>query len=121
MSGGPVLDDQRALPLLLAGSISPTYRKPHTWRQHHTALTEGMTYRQPVSVSRCLVSLLLLAGARAAWAARPVADGAGERAVALSGNDRAVDWLRGYLAAGDVVLVKASREARLDEVAAALA
>jgi UDP-N-acetylmuramyl pentapeptide synthase len=29
--------------------------------------------------------------------------------------------LRGHLAAGDVVLVKASREARLDEVAAALA
>lgn len=54
-------------------------------------------------------------------AARPIADGAGDRAVALAGNDAAVDWLRGYLAAGDVVLVKASREARLDEVAAALA
>jgi UDP-N-acetylmuramoyl-tripeptide--D-alanyl-D-alanine ligase len=54
-------------------------------------------------------------------AARPIADGAGERAVALAGNDAAVDWLRGHLAAGDVVLVKASREARLDEVAAALA
>ena len=54
-------------------------------------------------------------------AARPIADGAGERAVALAGNDAAVDWLRGHLAAGDVVLVKASRAARLDEVAAALA
>ncbi|MGV9348894.1 UDP-N-acetylmuramoyl-tripeptide--D-alanyl-D-alanine ligase [Streptomyces spiralis] len=54
-------------------------------------------------------------------AARPIADGAGERAVALAGNDAAVDWLRGRLAAGDVVLVKASRGARLDEVAAALA
>jgi len=54
----------------------------------------------------------------AAW---PIADGAGERAVALAGNDAAVDWLRGHLAAGDVVLVKASRAARLDEVAAALA
>jgi UDP-N-acetylmuramoyl-tripeptide--D-alanyl-D-alanine ligase len=43
------------------------------------------------------------------------------RAVVLAGNDAAVDWLRGHLAAGDVVLVKASREARLDEVAAALA
>ena len=31
------------------------------------------------------------------------------------------DWLRSHLAAGDVVLVKASRAARLDEVAAALA
>ncbi|MBO0806701.1 MAG: UDP-N-acetylmuramoyl-tripeptide--D-alanyl-D-alanine ligase [Actinobacteria bacterium] len=54
-------------------------------------------------------------------AARPTADGAGEQAVALPGNDAAVDWLRGHLAAGDVVLVKASRAARLDEVAAALA
>ena len=53
-------------------------------------------------------------------AARPIADGAGERALALPGNDAAVDWLRGHLAAGDVVLVKASRAARLDEVAAAL-
>jgi UDP-N-acetylmuramoyl-tripeptide--D-alanyl-D-alanine ligase len=54
-------------------------------------------------------------------AARPIADGAGDRAVALAGNDAAVDWLRSHLAVGDVVLVKASRAARLDEVAAALA
>ncbi|MFJ8719629.1 UDP-N-acetylmuramoyl-tripeptide--D-alanyl-D-alanine ligase [Streptomyces violaceus] len=54
-------------------------------------------------------------------AARLIADGAGERAVALADNDAAVDWLRVRLAAGDVVLVKASRGARLDEVAAALA
>jgi UDP-N-acetylmuramoyl-tripeptide--D-alanyl-D-alanine ligase len=54
-------------------------------------------------------------------AARPIAEGAGERAVALAGNGAAVDWLRGHLAAGDVVLVKASRAARLDEVASALA
>jgi UDP-N-acetylmuramoyl-tripeptide--D-alanyl-D-alanine ligase len=53
-------------------------------------------------------------------AARPIADGAGERAVALADNDAAVDWLRGNLGPGEVVLVKASREARLDEVAAAL-
>ncbi len=54
-------------------------------------------------------------------AARSIAAGAGERAVALADNDVAVDWLRAHLAAGDVVLVKASRGARLDEVAAALA
>jgi UDP-N-acetylmuramoyl-tripeptide--D-alanyl-D-alanine ligase len=54
-------------------------------------------------------------------AARPIADGAGQRAVALAGNEAAVDWLRSHLAADDVVLVKASRAARLDEVAAALA
>ncbi|WP_306336387.1 UDP-N-acetylmuramoyl-tripeptide--D-alanyl-D-alanine ligase [Streptomyces sp. KL118A] len=54
-------------------------------------------------------------------AARPIADGAGEAAVVLADNDAAVDWLRGRLGVGDVVLVKASRGARLDEVAAALA
>jgi UDP-N-acetylmuramoyl-tripeptide--D-alanyl-D-alanine ligase len=54
-------------------------------------------------------------------ATRAIADGAGQRAVALADNDAAVDWLRGHLAAGEVVLVKASRGARLDEVAAALA
>jgi UDP-N-acetylmuramoyl-tripeptide--D-alanyl-D-alanine ligase len=54
-------------------------------------------------------------------AARAIADGARERAVALADNGAAVDWLRGHVAADDVVLVKASRAARLDEVAAALA
>ncbi|GAA4962385.1 UDP-N-acetylmuramoyl-tripeptide--D-alanyl-D-alanine ligase [Yinghuangia aomiensis] len=53
-------------------------------------------------------------------AARTIAEGAGERAVPLDDNDVAVGWLRGHLTAGDVVLIKASRGARLDEVAAAL-
>ena len=52
--------------------------------------------------------------------ARLVAEGAGERAVVVADNDAAVGWLRRHLAAHDVVLVKASRGARLDEVAAAL-
>ena len=53
-------------------------------------------------------------------AVRPLADGAGERAVALPDNAATVDWLRRHLTSGDVVLVKASRGAYLDEVAAAL-
>nr|WP_329519239.1 hypothetical protein [Spirillospora sp. NBC_01491] len=53
-------------------------------------------------------------------AAQSIADGAGERAVSLNDDKAAADWLRGHLAAGDVVLVKASRAARLDEIAAAL-
>ncbi|HEY1177088.1 MAG TPA: UDP-N-acetylmuramoyl-tripeptide--D-alanyl-D-alanine ligase [Phytomonospora sp.] len=52
--------------------------------------------------------------------ARPVAEGAGEKGTAVAGNAEAVDWLRGHLAAGDVLLVKASRGAYLDEVVAAL-
>ncbi|WP_328473014.1 UDP-N-acetylmuramoyl-tripeptide--D-alanyl-D-alanine ligase [Streptomyces sp. NBC_00448] len=52
--------------------------------------------------------------------ARPLAEAAGERAVALADNAAAVEWLRGRLMSGDVVLVKASRGAHLDEVAAAL-
>jgi UDP-N-acetylmuramoyl-tripeptide--D-alanyl-D-alanine ligase len=54
-------------------------------------------------------------------ASRPIADGAGQHAVVLADNDAVIDWLRSHLAAGDVALVKASRDARLDEVAAALA
>jgi len=53
-------------------------------------------------------------------AARPIADGAGTRAVTLADHGAAVDWLRGNLRAGDVVLVKASRGVHLDRVAAAL-
>ncbi|MFI6093775.1 UDP-N-acetylmuramoyl-tripeptide--D-alanyl-D-alanine ligase [Streptomyces sp. NPDC051218] len=53
-------------------------------------------------------------------AARPVADAARERAVPFADNQAAVAWLREILTGGDVVLVKASRGARLDEVAAAL-
>lgn len=52
--------------------------------------------------------------------ARPIADGAGGQAIALADNGAAIDWLRASLAPGDIVLVKASREARLDEVAAAI-
>ncbi|MFE6101354.1 UDP-N-acetylmuramoyl-tripeptide--D-alanyl-D-alanine ligase [Streptomyces laurentii] len=52
--------------------------------------------------------------------ARPVADAAGERAVVFTDNRAAAAWLRESLTGGDVVLVKASRGARLDEVAAAL-
>ncbi|MDN3241531.1 UDP-N-acetylmuramoyl-tripeptide--D-alanyl-D-alanine ligase [Glycomyces tritici] len=53
--------------------------------------------------------------------ARLIAEGAGARAVALRDNGSAVGRLRGLLAPGDVVLVKASREARLDEVVEAVA
>ncbi|MFT2015840.1 UDP-N-acetylmuramoyl-tripeptide--D-alanyl-D-alanine ligase [Streptomyces sp. 796.1] len=52
--------------------------------------------------------------------ARAIAEGAGARAVVLPDNDATVDWLRGHLTAGDVVLVKASRGAGLDTVASAL-
>ncbi|WP_243900716.1 UDP-N-acetylmuramoyl-tripeptide--D-alanyl-D-alanine ligase [Glycomyces niveus] len=56
----------------------------------------------------------------AVGAARPVTDGAGERGIALADNAAAIEWLRARLEPGDIVLVKASREARLDEVAEAI-
>ncbi len=54
-------------------------------------------------------------------AARSIAAGAGARSVPVADNAAAIDWLRAHVAVGDVVLVKASRGARLDEVVAALA
>ena len=44
----------------------------------------------------------------------------GEESVFVPDNDEAVRWLRSHVRPGDVVLLKASRGARLDEVAAAL-
>ncbi len=44
----------------------------------------------------------------------------GEESVFVPDNDAAVAWLREHLAPGDVVLVKASRGAQLDQVADAL-
>ena len=57
------------------------------------------------------------AGARAEVAAGRA--GAVEAAY-VADNEAAVGWLREHVRGGDVVLVKASRGARLDEVAAAL-
>jgi UDP-N-acetylmuramoyl-tripeptide--D-alanyl-D-alanine ligase len=53
-------------------------------------------------------------------AARAIAVGAGDRAITVPDRDAAVRWLQSHLTAGDVVLIKASRGARLDEIAAAL-
>jgi len=53
-------------------------------------------------------------------AARGIATGAGERSTFVDDNAAAIAWLRENAAAGDAILVKASRGARLDEVAAAL-
>ncbi len=44
----------------------------------------------------------------------------GEESVFVPDNDAATAWLRAHVRSGDVVLVKASRGARLDEVASAL-
>ena len=52
--------------------------------------------------------------------ARGIHEGAGEPSAWVADNDAAIAWLRENLREGDAVLVKASRGARLDEVAAAL-
>jgi UDP-N-acetylmuramoyl-tripeptide--D-alanyl-D-alanine ligase len=52
--------------------------------------------------------------------ARGIHDGAEGISVLVDDNEAAVAWLRDNLREGDAVLVKASRGARLDEVAAAL-
>jgi UDP-N-acetylmuramoyl-tripeptide--D-alanyl-D-alanine ligase len=62
------------------------------------------------------VARVLVIGAEA----RGIHEGAGEVSTFVDDNDAAVAWLREHLREGDAVLVKASRGARLDEVAAAL-
>jgi hypothetical protein len=60
-------------------------------------------------------SLYVMRPVKAAWCCRNV------RGFGYAGDtSHRRDWLRGHLAAGEVVPVKASRGARLDEVAAAL-
>ncbi|GAA1662950.1 UDP-N-acetylmuramoyl-tripeptide--D-alanyl-D-alanine ligase [Glycomyces endophyticus] len=49
------------------------------------------------------------------------AEAAGVRGIALPDNGAAADWLRGNVESGDVVLVKGSRAAGLDEIADAIA
>jgi UDP-N-acetylmuramoyl-tripeptide--D-alanyl-D-alanine ligase len=51
---------------------------------------------------------------------RTLSKGAGTRSVPMPDNAAAIAWLREHLRPGDVVLIKASRGARLDEIAAAL-
>ncbi len=53
-------------------------------------------------------------------AASGIHEGAGGRGLLVADNAAAVAWLHEHLAPGDAVLLKASRGARLDEVAAAL-
>ncbi len=52
--------------------------------------------------------------------ARGIHEGAGDRSVFVNDNSAATAWLHDHLIERDAVLVKASRGARLDEVAAAL-
>jgi UDP-N-acetylmuramoyl-tripeptide--D-alanyl-D-alanine ligase len=52
--------------------------------------------------------------------ARPLAAGAGDRGITVADNAAAIAWLRDTIRSGDVVLVKASRGAHIEEVAEAL-
>ncbi|MFI2707834.1 UDP-N-acetylmuramoyl-tripeptide--D-alanyl-D-alanine ligase, partial [Nocardioides sp. CER28] len=52
--------------------------------------------------------------------ARGIHEGAGGRSTLVADNAAAVAWVREHVGAGDAVLFKASRGARLDEVASAL-
>ena len=65
------------------------------------------------------VDQLLVVGAEAHGIHAGAAE-AGTPSVFVDDNAAAIAWLREHLGEGDAVLVKASRGARLDEVAAAL-
>ena len=79
---------------------------------HHDEEHRGVgAYAAQVGVDRVVV---------VGEAARGIQQGAGETAILLADNAAAVAWLAENLAEGDAVLLKASRGARLDEVAATL-
>ncbi len=74
-------------------------------------LAVRLNVSQLVVVGRRARSLHLAAGMEGSW------DG---ESVAVEDVDEALDWLRGYLRPGDVVLVKASRAVGLERVAEGL-
>jgi UDP-N-acetylmuramoyl-tripeptide--D-alanyl-D-alanine ligase len=81
--------------------------------------TSVAAHREIGEYAAARVDQLLVVGADA----RGIHDGAtaaGAVSVFVDDNAAAVTWLREHLREGDAVLVKASRGARLDEVAAAL-
>nr|MDT0665147.1 cyanophycin synthetase [Micromonospora sp. DSM 115978] len=88
-------------------------------------------HRAVGAYAACRADVVVAVGATARWIADgagaygPQADGAGKKnqtvVVSVADNDAALDWLRGQLTTADVVLLKASRGAGLDEVGAALA
>ncbi|WP_205474268.1 UDP-N-acetylmuramoyl-tripeptide--D-alanyl-D-alanine ligase [Nocardioides sp. SYSU D00038] len=77
------------------------------------------SHRELGAYAAARVDQVLVVGAAAA-AIHAGATAAGTPSVLVDDNAAAVAWLRAELGEGDAVLVKASRGARLDEVAAAL-
>jgi UDP-N-acetylmuramoyl-tripeptide--D-alanyl-D-alanine ligase len=77
------------------------------------------SHRELGEYAAARVGRLLVVGAEARGIHEGAA-GSGTPSVFVDDNDAAIAWLREHLGEGDAVLVKASRGARLDEVAAAL-
>ena len=77
-------------------------------------------HRETGEYAAARVDQLLVVGADARGI-HDSATGAGAASTFVDDNAAAIAWLREHVREGDAVLVKASRGARLDEVAAALA
>ena len=77
------------------------------------------SHRELGEYAAARVDQLLVIGERAHGIHAGATD-AGGTSVFVDDNASAIDWLRGQVGEGDAVLVKASRGARLDEVASAL-
>ena len=92
----------------IAGMIGKIYRSC-------LAADSEASHREVGEYAAARVDELLVVGRGAAGVQ------AGGGGTLVEDNAAAVAWLREHLRAGDAVLVKASRGARLDEVAAALA
>jgi UDP-N-acetylmuramoyl-tripeptide--D-alanyl-D-alanine ligase len=128
LAGGVVLlnDSYNANPESMRAGIDALVRLGEDDAIHRTVAVLGLmrelgdgseaAHRDIGEYAAARVDQLLVIGAEA----HGIHDGAAGQSVYVDDNAAAVAWLRDNLTEGDAVLVKASRGARLDEVAAAL-
>jgi zinc D-Ala-D-Ala carboxypeptidase len=80
--------------MLTSRRISPAYRKPRTCRQHHAALTGGVTYSAPARTPTRRIPGILIAGLLVVIAATIAAVGYQSRAASSSTVASPSDFVR---------------------------
>jgi UDP-N-acetylmuramoyl-tripeptide--D-alanyl-D-alanine ligase len=131
LAGGVVLIDdsynanpesmRAALDALVSIGADPAVRRTVAvlGEMRELGADSATSHRELGTYAGARVDQLLVIG-RAAQGIHAGAEDAGGASVFVDDNAAAIGWLREHVGEGDAVLVKASRGARLDEVAAAL-